>query len=96
MSDFTTCNLEYSQYFTIEPPSRACVDVPLPDSHAIRLHVIGLRQDGQDSSRNKRSGLHVQGLSYWAPANIGPYGQGVTVRFVVCPISRQEDTDRPY
>eukprot|EP00041_Stephanoeca_diplocostata_P017507 m.354832 g.354832 ORF g.354832 m.354832 type:complete len:787 (+) comp20727_c0_seq1:289-2649(+) len=22
--------------------------------------------------------LHVQGLSYWAPANIGPYGQSVT------------------
>lgn len=27
----------------------------------------------------RRSGLHVQGLSYWAPANIGPYGQGVVV-----------------
>jgi hypothetical protein len=23
--------------------------------------------------------LHVQGLSYWAPANIGPYSQGVVV-----------------
>lgn len=27
-----------------------------------------------------RQALHVQGLSYWAPANIGPYSQAVIVR----------------
>lgn len=26
-----------------------------------------------------RSALHVQSLSYWAPANIGPYSQAITV-----------------
>jgi diphthine-ammonia ligase len=26
-----------------------------------------------------RQALHVQGLSYWAPANIGPYSQAVIV-----------------
>lgn len=27
----------------------------------------------------KRETMHVQGLSYWAPANIGPYSQSVVV-----------------
>jgi diphthine-ammonia ligase len=26
-----------------------------------------------------RQALHVQGLSYWAPANIGPYSQAIIV-----------------
>lgn len=26
-----------------------------------------------------RTALHVQSLSYWAPANIGPYSQAITV-----------------
>jgi diphthine-ammonia ligase len=30
-----------------------------------------------------RQALHVQGLSHWAPANIGPYSQAVSV----CPLS---------
>lgn len=28
-----------------------------------------------------RQAMHVQSLSYWAPANIGPYSQLVDVRF---------------
>jgi diphthine-ammonia ligase len=27
----------------------------------------------------KRETMHVQGISYWAPANIGPYSQSVVV-----------------
>lgn len=27
----------------------------------------------------KRDTMHVQGISYWAPANIGPYSQSVVV-----------------
>jgi hypothetical protein len=27
----------------------------------------------------KRETMHVQGISYWAPANIGPYSQSVIV-----------------
>jgi len=30
-------------------------------------------------NRGDRQVLHVQGLSYWAPANIGPYSQAITV-----------------
>lgn len=34
----------------------------------------------------KRDTMHVQGISYWAPANIGPYSQSVVVsvdRFIL-------------
>lgn len=30
-----------------------------------------------------RQALHVQGLSYWAPANIGPYSQAIIVCFLL-------------
>lgn len=33
--------------------------------------------DSEEAGRRK--GLHVQGRSYWAPANIGPYSQSVSV-----------------
>lgn len=79
MSDFPTINAEYIRYFGSEPPSRACVGVHL-DAQAgqvCRLEAIGW--DDQGEERSRRTGLHVQGMSYWAPANIGPYSQGVVV-----------------
>jgi diphthine-ammonia ligase len=39
------------------------------------------RPEANESGRIQgRQALHVQGLSYWAPANIGPYSQAVSVR----------------
>ncbi|KAH8080204.1 hypothetical protein HD553DRAFT_122492 [Filobasidium floriforme] len=77
MSDFPLVNAEYIKYFGSEPPTRACVGVHL-DARAgqvCRLEAVGW--DDKREERTRRSGLHVQGLSYWAPANIGPYSQGV-------------------
>jgi hypothetical protein len=34
---------------------------------------------GESGRVQGRQALHVQGLSYWAPANIGPYSQAVSV-----------------
>lgn len=52
------------------------VDVP-PASGAVRLEA----KEGAERKRvGGRSALHVQSLSYWAPANIGPYSQAITVR----------------
>jgi diphthine-ammonia ligase len=79
MSDFPLVNAEYIKYFGSEPPTRACVGVHL-DTRAgqiCRLEAVGW--DDKREERTRRSGLHVQGLSYWAPANIGPYSQGVVV-----------------
>lgn len=31
----------------------------------------------------KRDVMHVQGISYWAPANIGPYSQSIIVSSMI-------------
>ncbi|CAK9779456.1 adenine nucleotide alpha hydrolases-like protein [Cutaneotrichosporon oleaginosum] len=79
MSDFAAVNAAYIKYFGTSPPSRACVGCPLPGQQRIRIEIIGF--DGRPRNRpvGDRTALHVQGLSYWAPANIGPYSQAVIV-----------------
>ncbi|EJU06218.1 hypothetical protein DACRYDRAFT_45569 [Dacryopinax primogenitus] len=68
MDIFTSINAIYSTYFGTSPPTRACVGVDLPSPVRIRMDIIAC-------NKPHRIALHVQGLSYWAPANIGPYSQ---------------------
>lgn len=87
MADFPAVNQIYKQYFGTSPPTRACVATLLPRGESARVEAIAfvgregeVRKDGEFGGRR---GLHVQSLSYWAPANIGPYSQAVLVR--LCP-----------
>jgi diphthine-ammonia ligase len=95
MSLFIPANKVYASYFGTSPPSRATVAVPLPEGCRVRLEVVGYDDRPLASTSDTTSGsgsgsvsenvvgsrlaLHVQGLSYWAPANIGPYSQAVIV-----------------
>lgn len=85
MDLFPEANTAYVKYFGTSPPSRACVAVPLPEGGRIRIEVIGFDDQAEDAPIGGRTALHVQGLSYWAPANIGPYSQAVTVSLLVSP-----------
>lgn len=76
MTLFPKINAIYSTQFGSSPPTRACVAVLMPTDQNIRLKICGVANIGKGS----RKSLHVQSLSYWAAANIGPYSQGVTVR----------------
>lgn len=80
MEDFPRANKAYSSFFGSSPPSRACVSVVLPSNQRVRLEAMGY-DDSQLPERSGlgRSALHVQSISYWAPANIGPYSQAVMV-----------------
>ncbi|KIM46059.1 hypothetical protein M413DRAFT_441121 [Hebeloma cylindrosporum] len=73
MDLFLPVNTVYATFFGTSPPARACVGVDLPEGTRIRLDCIAFTE------RNSldRQALHVQGLSYWAPANIGPYSQAI-------------------
>jgi diphthine-ammonia ligase len=75
MTDFPVVNTEYSKLFPrANPPSRvtiSCGDA-LPKGIDITLALTMPRTPVE------RRGLHVQSRSYWAPANIGPYSQGIT------------------
>jgi diphthine-ammonia ligase len=79
MSDFTNVNAEYSKVFAApNPPARvtiACGD-KLPDNVQVGLSVTL-----DTGPQEMRRGLHVQSRSYWAPANIGPYSQAISVPF---------------
>lgn len=84
MSDFPAANASYIRYFGTSPPSRATVAVPLPRGQRIRVEIVGFDDSSEHGRVGGRSALHVQGLSYWAPANIGPYSQAVTVSLRFC------------
>jgi diphthine-ammonia ligase len=75
MADFAELNAVYAEYFDYtNPPARVTVAVGdfLPPTVNVMLSIVAHK----DVERN---GLHVQSQSYWAPANIGPYSQAVTV-----------------
>lgn len=75
ISDFAPLNQAYSTIFTSPlPPARvtvACGDSLPSDVHVMASFVIDLT--------SRKDGLHVQSRSYWAPANIGPYSQAISV-----------------
>ncbi|KAG0021303.1 hypothetical protein BGZ80_002672 [Entomortierella chlamydospora] len=73
MGDFGVVNGAYKEFFGINPPPRACVGANLPSDIRIQVNCTAIRKEV--SSPNPRKTLHVQGISYWAPANIGPYSQ---------------------
>ncbi|OJK03970.1 hypothetical protein ASPACDRAFT_75486 [Aspergillus aculeatus ATCC 16872] len=77
MSDFPLMNSIYvSMFKKPNPPARATVacGASLPEGVNIMVSAVvdlGLRE--------QRQGLHVQSRSYWAPANIGPYSQAMSI-----------------
>ena len=75
MNFFARVNAVYTTFFGSNPPARACVAVDLPAPHRIKLDCLAYAE----RTPQDRYALHVQGLSYWAPANIGPYSQAVVV-----------------
>lgn len=75
MDLFPTLNTTYATFFGTSPPTRACVAVDLPPPIRLKLDCFAYAE----TEPSQRTALHVQGLSYWAPANIGPYSQAVLV-----------------
>jgi diphthine-ammonia ligase len=76
MSDFAAVNAVYGPFFTDpNPPSRVTVACGnrLPQGVGVMLSIIAANKQA------KRNGLHVQSRSYWAPANIGPYSQAISI-----------------
>lgn len=77
MSDFALMNNVYVSLFKKpNPPARvtvACGDTLPADVKVMVSFVV------DKGPRDKRQGLHVQSRSYWAPANIGPYSQAMSI-----------------
>lgn len=78
MADFAGVNTAYGAAFrTPSPPARVTIACgnSLPADVDVVLSVLTLT----GAAREKKRGLHVQSRSYWAPANIGPYSQAISV-----------------
>ena len=73
MADFAAVNLIYGELFPKpNPPARVTMACALPAGTKLMLSVV-------ISLNDKFDALHVQSRSYWAPANIGPYSQAVSM-----------------
>ncbi|KAE9381683.1 adenine nucleotide alpha hydrolases-like protein [Stipitochalara longipes BDJ] len=90
MQDFAFVNKVYGALFTRpNPPARvtiACGDL-MPEDVNITIH---LKLHNPLPSSPERKALHVQSRSYWAPANIGPYSQAISI-----PQPSSSDEDQP-
>ena len=72
MTDYVHINQIYGRYFGLNPPVRVCVQ------SAIRSYAL-IEALASPSVPQKRV-MHVQSISHWAPANIGPYSQCTEVK----------------
>ena len=56
---------------------RACIQLNLPEDVVIQVDCLVHAAQSADAS--VREAMHVQSISHWAPANIGPYSQATKV-----------------
>ena len=67
MKDYLLFNSVYSKFFSFpNPPSRVCCEV---SSQACQVKI------SVKATLSKKKCTHIQSISSWAPANIGPYSQ---------------------
>ncbi|XP_034051547.1 diphthine--ammonia ligase [Thalassophryne amazonica] len=81
MEDFDPLNTVYSKRFGVNPPARVCVQAPLPAGQLLQMDCLlhDWTEKPEDDCVHQKEVLHVQSLSHWAPANIGPYSQAIRV-----------------
>ncbi|XP_026195846.1 diphthine--ammonia ligase [Anabas testudineus] len=81
MEDFGPLNTVYKTHFGINPPARVCVQAPLPAGQLLQMDCLlhDWTEPPEKDTFHQREALHVQSLSHWAPANIGPYSQALRV-----------------
>ncbi|XP_059209978.1 diphthine--ammonia ligase [Centropristis striata] len=81
MEDFVSLNTVYKKHFGLNPPARVCVQAPLPAAQLLLMDCLlhDWTEPLEEGCFHQREALHVQSLSHWAPANIGPYSQALRV-----------------
>ncbi|KAM6130903.1 diphthine--ammonia ligase isoform 4-T4 [Pterocles gutturalis] len=81
MKDFNVINSVYVTEFDLCPPARVCVETLLPDGVLFCIDWLAHKYDAamDDVLRDEKLVMHVQSISHWAPASIGPYSQSIKV-----------------
>lgn len=90
MAEYAALNEVYVDTFKYpNPPTRVCVQCPLPANVGLILDAVAYKSsiynsaDNDSGNTKERVTMHVQGISHWAPANIGPYSQAIKVGEVI-------------
>ncbi|XP_068802445.1 diphthine--ammonia ligase isoform X4 [Struthio camelus] len=81
MKDFAVINSAYVTEFDLCPPARVCIETLLPDGVLFCIDCLAHKYDiaTDDMLHDEKLVMHVQSISHWAPASIGPYSQSVKV-----------------
>lgn len=81
MKHFAAINSAYINKIHFQnPPTRICVECQLPKNCTMIIEAIAYKPKSINANDSPRKTvLHVQGISHWAPANIGPYSQSIKV-----------------
>ncbi|KAM6311925.1 diphthine--ammonia ligase isoform 3-T3 [Aegotheles albertisi] len=81
MEDFNVINSVYVTEFDLCPPARVCVETLLPDGVLFCIDCLAHKYDiaTVDVLHDEKLVMHVQSISHWAPASIGPYSQSIKV-----------------
>ncbi|XP_055380431.1 uncharacterized protein LOC129611354 [Condylostylus longicornis] len=78
--EYATLNQIYAETLNFQnPPTRVCVECPLPENCHVIMEAVAYKKNDLEGEYGKRQTMHVQGISHWAPANIGPYSQSTRV-----------------
>ncbi|CAB1427813.1 unnamed protein product [Pleuronectes platessa] len=79
MEEYGPLNTVYKKHFGTNPPARVCVQAPLPAGRLLQIDCLlhDWTEPLEEGCFHQRDAMHVQSLSHWAPANIGPYSQSV-------------------
>ncbi|KAG9285365.1 hypothetical protein G9A89_010840 [Geosiphon pyriformis] len=80
MSDFIAMNKVYKSFFDINPATRACVGANLPSPLRLQIDLTAIKTISNHNRDSFKQVMHVQSISYWAPANIGPYSQAIILQ----------------
>ncbi|KAG6440931.1 hypothetical protein O3G_MSEX001651 [Manduca sexta] len=88
MEEYAALNEVYVNTFCYpNPPTRVCVQCPLSSDVGLIMDAVAykpnINSNETEGSPKERVTMHVQGISHWAPANIGPYSQAIKVGEVI-------------
>lgn len=80
ISEYSILNQVYSEKLNFQnPPTRVCVETCLPAGCHVVLEAVAFKPGHVIEADYRRHTMHVQGISHWAPANIGPYSQSTKI-----------------
>lgn len=80
ISEYSILNQVYSEKLNFQnPPTRVCVETCLPVGCHVILEAVAFKAGYVIEADYRRHTMHVQGISHWSPANIGPYSQSTKI-----------------